>query len=75
MLKKHSLKLWGHATSITLEEIFWKSLKDIALQRNIPLHKLVEEIDETREVNLCSALRVYILQYYQLQVNHCRNIE
>jgi predicted DNA-binding ribbon-helix-helix protein len=66
-LKKHSVKLWGHSTSITIEDIFWDGLKHIADTKNISLKKLIEEIDEAREGNLSSALRVYVCRYYQLK--------
>ncbi len=71
MLKKHSVKLWGHSTSITIEDIFWHTLKDIAEKRDIPLKNLIEEIDEARTGNLSSALRVYVCHYYQALVKSC----
>jgi predicted DNA-binding ribbon-helix-helix protein len=61
-LKKHSIVIAGHQTSITLENIFWGQLKDIAAARNISLSKLVADIDSTREGNLSSAIRVFVLK-------------
>ncbi len=68
-MKKRSLTLFGHRTSITLEEAFWVSLQEIANVKNMSLQKLVEELDETRRGggNLSSHLRVYILEYYKKQ--------
>jgi predicted DNA-binding ribbon-helix-helix protein len=64
-LKKRSITLKGHRTSITLEPEFWAALDDIARQKNTSLQRLVEGIDATRgDTNLSSALRVYILQHY-----------
>jgi len=61
-MNKRSVKIAGHATSITLEDEFWEQLKIIAEQRGMSINTLVEEIDESRaERNLSAAIRVYIL--------------
>lgn len=63
---KHSVSIAGHQTSISLEEIFWDSLRQIAKERNMPMRGLIAEIDSGRqEQNLSSAIRVYILQDMQ----------
>lgn len=62
ILKKHSIVIAGHQTSITLENIFWNQLKTLARTRNISLSTLVAEIDVQRDVNLSSAIRVYVLK-------------
>ena len=61
-LKKHSITVAGHRTSVTLEDVFWKTLKEIAAIRGISLAALIEDIDEARGGNLSSALRVFVLQ-------------
>ncbi|MBL4612471.1 MAG: ribbon-helix-helix domain-containing protein [Emcibacter sp.] len=61
-LKKHSIVIAGHQTSITLEGIFWQQLKILARQQDISLSTIVAEIDAERQVNLSSAIRVYILK-------------
>ncbi|NDE90952.1 MAG: aryl-sulfate sulfotransferase [Alphaproteobacteria bacterium] len=61
-LKKHSLTLRGHRTSISLEEIFWQQLQLIAGQQHQSLQELIEAIDKTRRGNLSSAIRVYVLE-------------
>lgn len=62
-LRKHSLVIAGHRTSVSLEAAFWNALRDIAAARGLPLARLVAEIDETRgEANLSSAIRVYVLE-------------
>jgi predicted DNA-binding ribbon-helix-helix protein len=61
-LQKHSVTLWGHRTSITLEKLFWDELKNCALEDNKTLKHFIEEVDEHRSGNLSSALRVYILK-------------
>ena len=67
-MKKRSVTLKGHATSITLEDEFWTILKSITDQRNLSLALLINEIDEKRleskpESGLSSAIRVYILNH------------
>jgi predicted DNA-binding ribbon-helix-helix protein len=62
LIIKRSLSIKGHRTSISLEEEFWTLLKSIAAQKNISFAQLVAEIDsERRQVNLSSALRVFVL--------------
>lgn len=57
----------GRNTSISLEEPFWTSLKEIAASRDMPASKLVAQIDTdlgSHFSNLSSAIRVYVLRYY-----------
>ena len=61
-LAKHSLTIAGHATSISLEPVFWDALKAAAAARGVPLAALVAEIDEARTTNLCSAIRVWLYE-------------
>ena len=61
-LKKHSIVIAGHQTSITLENIFWRHLKNIAQAKNVSLSVLISEIDAQRDTNLSSAIRVYVLK-------------
>ena len=64
---KRSLTLRGHRTSVSLENAFWRAFRDIARARDMPINALAAEIDEKRdiEVGLASAIRVYILGWYQ----------
>ena len=61
-LKKHSVVIAGHRTSLSLEDAFWRLLKVLAAERRLSINALVEEIDETRSGNLSSAVRTYILE-------------
>ena len=61
-MKKHSVLVAGHATSISLENVFWQQLKEIAASQKAPLNRLITEIDRTRRGNLSSAIRVYVLE-------------
>lgn len=64
-MKKRSVKIAGHPTSITMEDEFWVALKAIAERQNRPLASLIVEVDATRgDRNLSSALRIYILENY-----------
>ena len=61
-LRKHSLVIAGHRTSISLEDAFWLALREIAHARDMPLARLAAEIDANRgEANLSSAIRVFVL--------------
>ena len=62
MLVKHSLTIAGHATSLTLEPVFWDALKAAAEVDGKPLAALVAEIDEARTTNLSSAIRVWLYE-------------
>jgi len=61
-LKKHSITIAGHRTSITLEDVFWTALKDIATAKGMSLSALIEEVDEARGGNLSSALRTFAME-------------
>ena len=63
---KRSIVLAGHKTSISLEDAFWRALKDIAGSRRTTLSDLISSIDHERERgNLSSALRLFVLNHYQ----------
>ncbi|WP_342361329.1 ribbon-helix-helix domain-containing protein [Terrarubrum flagellatum] len=63
---KRSLSIAGHRTSISLEEPFWRALKDIATQDGVSLAALVARIDgERKGVGLSSALRLHVLRMLQ----------
>jgi predicted DNA-binding ribbon-helix-helix protein len=61
-LRKHSVVLSGHRTSVSLEDAFWAELKTIARTKKRSLNDLIAEVDRDRESNLSSALRVYVLR-------------
>lgn len=60
-LRKHSVLIAGHKTSVSLEDAFWDELRAAASERDIPLGKLIEEIDTARGGNLSSAIRLFVL--------------
>ena len=68
VVKKRSVKLAGHRTSISVEDEFWEALKHIAAAKNIALADLLTEIDADRPGNLSSAARLYVLKHLQSQI-------
>ena len=65
MVIKRSVKIAGHPTSISIEDIFWNELKAIAKRQNTSLQKLITAIDKKRQGNLSSALRIYVVKDLQ----------
>jgi predicted DNA-binding ribbon-helix-helix protein len=60
---KRSIAIAGHRTSISLEDAFWRALKEIAATDGLSLAALVAQVDAGRgEANLSSALRVFVLE-------------
>ena len=65
-VRKRSVTIAGHRTSISLEEEFWVALKTLASTEGRPLNDLITEIDSQRgNRNLSSSLRVHILKTLQ----------
>lgn len=65
-LRKRSVTIAGHRTSLSLEAAFWDALKEIAAARGTSLARVIEEIDDRRQQqdgapNLSSAVRVFVL--------------
>ena len=62
-LVKHSVRIAGHATSVSLEAPFWDALKEAAAREGVSLASLIARIDENRgAAGLSSAVRVWILE-------------
>jgi len=67
---KRSIVIAGHKTSVSLEDAFWKGLKEIAVGRDKTLSDLVAEIDTGRaHGNLSSAIRLFVLDHYRTRTN------
>ena len=63
---KRSIVIAGHRTSVSLEDAFWKALKEIAQARHASLVDLIGTIDDQRRGgNLSSAIRVFVLDHYR----------
>ena len=62
-LRKRSLDIAGHRTSVSLEDAFWSALREIAVAEGLSLASLIARIDAARQgENLSSAIRVYVLE-------------
>jgi predicted DNA-binding ribbon-helix-helix protein len=69
LIVKRSVVIDGHKTSISLEDTFWNSLKEIARFANVSLSDLITLIDSARHHgNLSSAIRLVVLDYYREQL-------
>ena len=67
-VSKRSIVIAGHKTSVSLEDEFWDSLKEIAGERGMTLGALVAAIDAKRQhANLSSAIRLFVLGVYRDQ--------
>ena len=63
---KRSIVVGGHKTSVSLEEPFWTSMKEISQQLRVTLSELVSEIDTNRQQNnLSSAIRLFVLDHFK----------
>ncbi|MBI4182873.1 MAG: ribbon-helix-helix domain-containing protein [Proteobacteria bacterium] len=65
VLRKRSVVVAGHRTSVSLEDAFWTELRRIAVTRGHSLNQLVTEVDRARPPeagNLSSALRLFVLE-------------
>jgi predicted DNA-binding ribbon-helix-helix protein len=60
-VRKRSVTLAGHRTSLSLELAFWQALKAAARAEGLSLNALIARIDRERSGNLSSAVRVYLL--------------
>lgn len=63
--RKRSVMIAGHATSVSLERIFWDALDEAARKEGLPLSALVARIDAQRLAldpppNLASAIRIWL---------------
>ena len=63
-MRKRSVTIDGHHTSVSLEDAFWTELSALSQARGLSLNALVAEIDRDRrqdQTNLSSALRLHVL--------------
>jgi predicted DNA-binding ribbon-helix-helix protein len=70
LVVKRSVVVAGHKTSVSLEDAFWKGLKEIAGKRQTSLSDLVAAIDSQRQHgNLSSAIRLFVLDFYRAHLS------
>ena len=68
-MKKRSVVIDGHRTSVSLENAFWSALKLLAVRNGKTVNQLVTQIDRGRDGNLSSAIRVFILLSHRADNN------
>ena len=65
-MKKRSITIAGHRTSVALEPDFWAFIEKMAKEQDLSLADFIASIDQTRvETNLASALRLSVLDWLQ----------
>jgi predicted DNA-binding ribbon-helix-helix protein len=70
LVVKHSVIINRRSTCVSLEDVFWTALKEIAQERGETLPRLISRIDADRQsANLSSVLRVFILEYYRYRLH------
>lgn len=72
-IRKRSVVIAGHATSVSMESAFWDELLDIAAARGMSVNQLIAEIDHKRNGNLSSAIRLFVLA--DLRARSARRVE
>jgi predicted DNA-binding ribbon-helix-helix protein len=66
-LVSRNLVIWGHRTTVRLEDEMWVSLKDIAESEGCSVHELASRVhsQKKRSENLSSAIRVFLMLHYR----------
>jgi predicted DNA-binding ribbon-helix-helix protein len=65
-VKKRSIVIGSHKTSVSLEDNFWVCLRQIARERARTVSELIGMLDAERNGgNLSSAIRVFVLDHYR----------
>jgi predicted DNA-binding ribbon-helix-helix protein len=62
---KRSIFVARHKTSVSLEDAFWRTFKEIAEERHMTLSELAAAVDSERHGNLSSAIRLFVLEFYR----------
>ena len=66
---RHTVSIAGRNTSVSLENAFWQSLKEIASEHDMTPSELVADIkSQRRHANLSSAIRLFVLDFYRQQI-------
>ncbi len=65
-VRKRSVVIGGHKTSVSLEEAFWSAIREITIERGMSMSAMIEQIDSAKQQsNLSSAIRLFVLEYYR----------
>lgn len=65
LVRKRSVMIAGHSTSLSLEEAFWEDLREVARRRGTSVTAIIAAVDTERRGNLSSALRLFVLDCYR----------
>jgi predicted DNA-binding ribbon-helix-helix protein len=69
MVGKRAVTIADHKTSVSLEDAFWQSVKEIASEHDMTPSELVADINSERQhANLSSAIRLFVLDFYRQQI-------
>lgn len=68
-IRKRSLTISGHRTSVSLEDEFWTAFREIATAEALSANELAARIDARRDIStgLASAIRVFVLKRFRQQ--------
>ena len=75
-LRKRSVTLAGHRTSLSVEQVFWDELKALAAEEGISLQSLIERLDQERiegaetTISLSGAIRVHVVERLRQKLRH-----
>src|ERR1700730_5012604 len=75
--RKALIRYRGSEKEYRLEEVVWRSLKEIATHLDVTLLALLTNIVSTKyQGNLSSAIRLFVLNFYreQLELQHRQNV-
>ena len=73
-MKKRSVSIRGHRTSLSLEDPFWDELLLLANESGTSGAGLITEIDKNRQAGLSSAVRIFVLQTLKQKAAACRTV-
>lgn len=69
-MTKRSVIIGQHWRSLSLEDGFWRQLREIARTQGSTVTELIAEIDESRQPGyLSSAIRLFVLEYFRAKSN------
>jgi predicted DNA-binding ribbon-helix-helix protein len=69
LIIKRAIMIADRATSVSLEETFWKAFGEIADGRHMTTSELADEISAgSKAGNLSSAIRLFVLDFYRNQI-------
>jgi predicted DNA-binding ribbon-helix-helix protein len=63
-MKRRTVVIGGRKTSISLEDNFWASLRQIACERATPVSEVIRMLDRDGG-NLSSTIRVFVVDHYR----------